>query len=290
MNTDEDIIKLGNVSIEVVTPYIEKYLGSVPEYRVEFRDEQKGGRSDVDFNIEGLGLFVFFYEGIKQRLLVPIQNKDMRSYTVANWVNGTVHELIHLHQEPYLKNIYKDEAKRNDYFEPYHYWLDGFAEHLAWKVSASLYEDAQEEDDYWDNRSSLEDVYEAIKLRRYKTGIKQRIVQLAVWYYFLLRNRGLEKYFELPDFLPQEIKDETWKSIKEEKLFFEIAPFAKERFGMILNRDKETTDLWFPYAIGFICIGRLVKNGATYSELLTNPKDNKELLEMAGIPESKDED
>jgi hypothetical protein len=285
MNTNKDIVNLGNISIELVTPYIEKYLGPLPEYRVEFRKEQIGGRSDVQFNIEGLGLFVFFDEGIRQRLLIPIQNENTRIYTVGSWVNGTVHELTHLYQEPYFKSIYKDEEKRNDYFESYHYWLDGFAEYLTWEISASLYKEALEEDDYWTKRSSLADVNEAIKLKKYKTGIGQRIVQLAVWYYFLLRNRNLEKCFELPEFLPQEIKDEVWQSIKEEKLFFEISPFAKERFAMILDREKVTTDLWFPYAIGFVCIGRIMKSGTTYLELLANPKSNKELLELAKIIE-----
>lgn len=287
MNTNQDIVNLGNISIQTVTPYIEKCLGTLPEYRVEFRDEQKGGRSDVQFNIEELGLFVFFEEGVRQRLLVPIQDYETRIYTVGSWINGTVHELIHLYQEPYFQKIYKNEKERSDYFKSYHYWLDGFAEYLTWEISVNIYKEAQEEGNYWINKDSIEDVNQAIKLKKYKTGIKRRIVQLAVWYYFLLRNKNLEKYFELPNFLPEEIKDEVWQSIKEEKLFFEISPFAKERFSMILNKEQTTTDLWFPYAIGFICIGRMVKNGATYSELLTNPKQNSELLELAKISKSE---
>jgi hypothetical protein len=283
MYNDKELLDLGKISIESMAPYIKKYLGPLPKYKIKFRVKQKYGRSDVPFNVEGLGLFVFFREGIRQRLFEPLQKHETRVYSVGSWINGIVHDLTHLYQEVSLQKIYKSEEKRTGCFRRYWYWLDGFAEYLTWEVSSNLYKEARSEEDYWAKRDSLKDAQEAIELKRYKLGIKERIVQLATWYYFLLKNKSLEKYFELPEFLPQDIKDEVILSIKKKRLFFEISSFAKERFNSILKGEEETTNLWFPYAIGFICVSRIMRNGGSYLELLNNPRSNGQLLKLAGV-------
>lgn len=282
MYNDKELLGFGRFSIESMAPYIKKYLGPLPKYKIEFRAKQKY-RSDVSFDIEELGLFVFFREGIKQRLSDPIQKRDTRIYVVGSWINGIIHELIHLYQEVPFSEVYKTRRERLDCFRRYRYWLDGFSEYVAWKVSSDIYAEAQYEEEYWDEKNSLKDVLVAIRLKKYKLGIKERIIQLAVWYYFLLKNKNLEKYFELPGFLPQDIKDEIMLSIKEKRLFFEISPFAKKRFKKILKREKETTDLWFPYAIGFVCMAKIMRGKKNYKELLNNPKSNKRFLEIAKV-------
>ena len=46
-------------------------------------------------------------------------------------------------------------------------------------------------------RKKLEDITKALREKKYKLGIKQRLVHLGALFYFIHRNKGLEKYFTL---------------------------------------------------------------------------------------------
>lgn len=283
---DEELLKFGKASIELLAKLVEKELDPLPDYRIEIKKEPEYSRPDVPFNVESPGLFVFFRKGISWRLLEPIRKPDMRVYAVGGWINALIHDLVHLYQEVSLKKIYNDDyndEQRILIFQKYCYWSDGLAEYLAWKISSGLYREAGNEGNYWQERKNLEDVIWAIKNRQYKEGLKQRLVYLGTLYYFVLKNSGLEKWFILPKFLPEEIEKEIWSSIKRKRLSFKLPAYAEKYLGKILAGDNKVTYLFLHYALGFVSVVKIIENGGSAEELLNNPKDNKQLLEQAQI-------
>jgi hypothetical protein len=269
---DKEILDFGKTCIGLLSPHVEKCLGPLPSYKIEVEECQIYDRSDVPFSIssgEEQVWFVFFRQGIRQSFLRRIQrgNNENRIEVTGYWIESLIHDLIHLYQGISLRKIDKDEMP-NDYSNKYWPWLDGLAEYMAWKISLELYKNAETEGNYWRERKEIKDVLEAIKLKKYKLGIRKRIVNIAVKFiYPILLDKGLEEFFILPEFVPKDIKQEISAKIR------------KKEYGIILN-----PNLFLHYALGFVLIIRIIEKGRmNYKELLDNPKNVEELLELAQI-------
>ena len=262
----------GKTCIELLAPHVEKYLAPLPSYKTEVWECQGYDRPDVPFSVsseEEQVCFVFFRRGIRQSFLRRIQkgNNENRIETTGYWIESLIHDLIHLYQGISMRKIDKNENP-NDYSNKYWPWLDGLAEYMAWKISLELYENAKPEGNYWRKRKEIIDVLSAIKLKKYKLGIRTRIINIAVKFiYPVLSGKSLEELFILPEFLPEDIKQEIFVKI------------IKKEYKKMPN-----PDLFLHYALGFVLITRIIEKGRmNYKELLNNPKSVKELLELAQI-------
>ncbi|MDA2923026.1 hypothetical protein MYX07_07220 [Patescibacteria group bacterium AH-259-L07] len=279
----------GTQLLKIAIPFVEKFLGSVPDFRIEIKEVQThNNRSKVPFNVEDTGLFVFFQRGVPFNvkdagLFVFFQRGMMLRYldnqeadivdVVADLLHSICHDIIHIYQaEPLRESGYS--------FKEINLWLDGLAEYIAWHVLDDIYQDAREERSFWRLRPETPDnMLLAIGHIFVKQGIERRIIKLA--------RRDIEDFkaigFPNLSYFPKMSFQLLTGRKKDDDTYSDYGDVRKE------DPLDDPIDIRLRYSIGRLAVTKIVEEGnVDPRELLVSSMENGALLDRANLAELKD--